>query len=109
LVLEKCETYLWLSPQFGHADVCLEPEEVWERHPVVVSFDGWEKPVGRMSDRIGSKAAWGSRYPHHDTSTPGEARTMLVDGGVGEEMIDCLLGGHAIDLFRLEVPARSSA
>lgn len=105
LALEKCETYLWLSPQFGHAEVCLEPEEVWERHPAVVSFDGWEKPVGRMPDRLGNKAAWGSRYPHHDTSTPSEARSMLTDAGVSEATIDGLLGGHATSVFRLEVPA----
>jgi len=105
LALEKCETYLWLSPQFGRANVCLEPEEVWDRHPLLVSFDGWEKPVGRMPDRLGDKAAWGSRYPHHDTSTPGEARAMLEGEGVDQATIDALLGGHGIDLFRLKAPA----
>jgi predicted TIM-barrel fold metal-dependent hydrolase len=105
LALEKCETYLWLSPQFGHANVCLEPEEVWDRHPLLVSFDGWEKPVARMPDRLGDKAAFGSRYPHHDTSTPSEARAMLEAEGVAEELIDKLLGGHATELFRLQQPA----
>lgn len=107
LALEKCETYLWLSPQFGHAAVSLEPEEVWERHPLLVSFDGWEKPVARMPDRLGDKAAWGSRYPYHDTSTPAEARGMLEAEHVDSGMIDALLGGHAVDLFGLEVPARA--
>jgi predicted TIM-barrel fold metal-dependent hydrolase len=105
LALEKCETYLWLSPQFGRANVCLEPEEVWDRHPLLVSFDGWEKPVGRMPDRLGDKAAWGSRYPHHDTSAPAEARAMLEGEGVDQATIDALLGGHATDLFRLKAPA----
>jgi predicted TIM-barrel fold metal-dependent hydrolase len=104
LALEKSETYLWLSPQFGRANVCLEPEEVWDRHPLVVSFDGWEKPVGRMPDRLGQKAAWGSRYPAHDTSTPDEARQMLEGEGVDQATIDVLLGGHAADLFRLRLP-----
>lgn len=107
LALEKCETYLWLSPQFGQAEVSLEPEEVWERHPVVVSFDGWERPVGRMPDRLGSKAAWGSRYPEHDTSTPDEARSMLEHEGVDEATIAALMGGHAGELFRLEAPVRA--
>lgn len=101
LALEKCETYLWLSPQFGHANVCLEPSEVWDRHPLVVTFDGWEKPVARMPDRLGTKAAWGSRYPQHDTSTPEEARAMLSGSGVAGSVIDELLGGHAAALFRL--------
>jgi uncharacterized protein len=106
LALEKCETYLWLSPQFGRADVCLEPGEVWHRHPAVVSFDGWEKSVGRMPDRLGDKAAWGSRYPYHDTSTPAEARAMLHDEGVDESTVAALLGGHAVELFRLQAPPR---
>jgi predicted TIM-barrel fold metal-dependent hydrolase len=105
LALEKCETYLWLSPQFGRADVCLEPEEVWDRHPVLVEFDGWERAVGRMPDRIGTKAAYGSRYPAHDTSTPAEARTMLEGQGVDAATVDRLLGGYAAALFRLQVPA----
>jgi predicted TIM-barrel fold metal-dependent hydrolase len=102
LALEKCETYLWLSPQFGHNVVSLEPEEVWDRHPMLVGFDGWEKPVGRMPDRVGSKAAWGSRYPQHDTSTPAEARSMLEANGVDETTIERLLGGRAAELFRLD-------
>ena len=72
LALEKCETYLWLGG-LRSAPVCLEPEEVWERHPLLVSFDSWEKPVGRMPDVPRDKAAWGSRYPHHDTPGPDEA------------------------------------
>ncbi len=107
LALEKCETYLWLSPQFASAQVSLEPEEVWERHPIVVSFDGWEKPVARMPERLGTKAAWGSRYPHHDTSTPQEARAMLEAEGVEASTIEALLGGHAAELFRLEVPVQA--
>ncbi len=107
IALEKCETYLWLSPQFGHAQVCLEPEEVWDRHPLVVTFDGWEKSVARMPDRLAGKAAWGSRYPHHDTSTPEEARAMLSTHEVDSDLVDALLGGHAAELFRLQVPSRS--
>jgi predicted TIM-barrel fold metal-dependent hydrolase len=107
LVLEKCETYLWLSPQFGRAAVSLEPEEVWDRHPVLVGFDGWERPVARMPDVLGDKAAWGSRYPYHDTSTPAETRTMLEEEGVDAAMIDRLLGGNATELFDLKVPARA--
>jgi predicted TIM-barrel fold metal-dependent hydrolase len=105
LALEKCETYLWLVPQFGQADVCLEPEEVWRRHPVLVSFDGWERAVGRMPDRIGDKAAWGSRYPAHDSSTAVEARTMLESEGVDASTIERLLGGYAGDFFRMVMPA----
>jgi predicted TIM-barrel fold metal-dependent hydrolase len=104
LALEKCETYLWLGAG-GGVPVCLEPEEIWERHPVLTSFDSWERPVARMVDRIGSKAAWGSRYPHHDTGTPAEARAMLESCGVDESTVDRLLGGYAAEIFGLAVPA----
>jgi predicted TIM-barrel fold metal-dependent hydrolase len=102
LALEKCETYLWLGMGGGVA-VSLEPEEVWERHPIVTSFDSWERPVARMPDRIGTKAAWGSRYPQHDTGTPQEAREMLESEGVDQATIDQLMGEHAVELFGLPV------
>ena len=105
LALEKSETYLWLSPQFAMAFVCLEPEEVWDRHPLVVSFDSWEEAVAIMPDRLGDKAAWGSRYPNHDAAGPDEAITMLEAHGVDTAMIERLMGGNAADLFRLQVPA----
>jgi predicted TIM-barrel fold metal-dependent hydrolase len=105
LAIEKSETYLWLVPQFGQAGVCLEPQEVWDRHPILVSFDGWERSVGRMPDRLGEKAAWGSRYPSHDASTPAEARAMLEGEGVDEATIERLLGGYAARLFDIGVPA----
>jgi predicted TIM-barrel fold metal-dependent hydrolase len=106
LALEKAETYLWLGG-LGSVAVCLEPEEVWDRHPVVVSFDSWERPVARMPDIFADKAAWGSRYPHHDAAGPGEATRMLEDHGVDQAVIDRMLGGNAADLFGLSVGARA--
>ena len=105
LALEKSETYLWLSPQFAMAFVCLEPEEVWDRHPLVVSFDSWEESVAIMPDRLADKAAWGSRYPNHDAAGPDEAIAMLEAHGVDAATIERLMGGNAADLFRLQVPA----
>jgi uncharacterized protein len=102
LALEKCETYLWLGGM-GSVPVCLEPEEVWDRQSIITTFDSWERPVARMVDRIGEKAAWGSRYPHHDAAGPGEAREMLQRYGVDGAHVDRLLGGNAADLFGLSV------
>jgi uncharacterized protein len=104
LALEKSETYLWLGGGAG-TPVCLEPEEVWERHPVLTSFDSWERSVGRMVKRIGDKAAWGSRYPNHDTGTPEEARRMLENFGVDGSTIERLLGGYAAEIYGLPVRA----
>ena len=105
LALEKSETYLWLSPQYAMAFVCLEPEEVWDRHPLIVSFDSWEESVAIMPDRLGDKAAWGSRYPNHDAAGPDEATAMLEAHNVDAATIERLMGGNAAELFRLQVPA----
>ena len=67
LALEKCETYLWLG-MGGGVPVSLEPEEVWERHPIVTSFDSWELPVARMPDRVGAKPPG---VPGIPSTTPG--------------------------------------
>ena len=72
---------------------------------IVVGFDSWEQSVAIMPDRLGDKAAWGSRYPNHDAAGPDEARTMLEAEGVDAAMIDRLMGGNAAELFRLQVPA----
>jgi hypothetical protein len=103
LVLEKAETYLWLSiPGVLNPPenpVSLEPEDVIAEHPLLLSFDGWETPVARLVDEVGPKAAFGSRYPNHDTSTPAMARMMLQGNGVGAKTADLLMGGNAIELF----------
>jgi hypothetical protein len=82
--------------------VCLNPEEVWERHPLLVSFDSWEKPVARIPGVLGGKAAWGSRYPHHDASEPAEATAMLAEHNVDDATVAALMGGHARVLFGLD-------
>jgi hypothetical protein len=39
-----------------------------------------------MPDVFGDVAAWGSRYPNHDTGTVEEARGMLGRWGVGDDV-----------------------
>jgi len=104
LAIEKAETYLWLSPQsvFSQSSpVSLEPAEVWEHHPAVVSFDGWESSAARLPGLFAGKAAWGSRYPHHDASTPQEAIAMLRHYEVADEIVDRMMGANAAALFGL--------
>lgn len=110
LVLEKAETYLWLSiPGVLNPPenpVSLEPEDVIAEHPLLLSFDAWETPVAHLVDEVGAKAAFGSRYPHHDTSTPAEARAMLAANDVDKATVDQLMGGNAQELFGLPALAK---
>jgi predicted TIM-barrel fold metal-dependent hydrolase len=99
LALEKAETYLWLFP--GPLQVSLEPEELWFERPTLVTFDAWEDSVAELHDVYGSAVAWGSRYPHHDASTPAEARALLDKAGVPAATATAMLGGNAAARFGL--------
>jgi len=104
LAIEKAETYLWLSPTsvFSQAmPVSLEPEDVWRAHPSIVSFDGWESAAARLPEHFAAKAAWGSRYPHHDASTPAEALALLERYEVADDVVEQMMGSNAAGLFGL--------
>jgi len=113
LALEKAETYLWLSfpSVFAPAErpVSLEPEHVFERHPALVTFDPWESAVARLHEELAAVVAWGSRAPAHDAAMPSETLEMLRAEGVPEIAIARMMGGNAIELFRLPVPAPARA
>jgi predicted TIM-barrel fold metal-dependent hydrolase len=100
LVLEKSETYLWLFS--GIRDVSLDPARVFFTRPSLVGFDSWETPVARMPDVFGDVAAWGSRYPHHDTGTVAEAERTFAAWKVPEVMVAKYLGGNAVRHFGLD-------
>ncbi|MGH7859363.1 MAG: amidohydrolase family protein [Candidatus Binatia bacterium] len=99
LALEKAETYLWLLSNFK--DVSLEPEHVFFERPSLVTFDTWESTVARLPDTYGEIAAWGSRYPHHDASSPDEALENLRKWNVPDPVIADYLGGNAARHFGL--------
>jgi hypothetical protein len=108
LVLEKAETYLWVGSNYRRGvampePVSLAPEDVFYQHPSVVQFDSWETAVAELPQVFGTKAGWGSRYPHHDASSPAEAVQMLEAHGVDETVIARLMGGNAVELFGLSV------
>lgn len=92
LALEKIETYLVITSSIR--DITLDPERVFLERPSLVGFDGWETVVSRMHDYFAAFAAWGSRYPHHDASSPGEAILRLERAGVPHETVDGLMGGN---------------
>jgi hypothetical protein len=114
LAVEKAETYLWLSiPSVFMPPphpVTLEPEDVLAGRPFLVGFDGWESSVAAMPDLFRDRAAWGSRYPQHDASTPAEAVALLREHDVAEADIARLMGANAAELYRLQLaPAAAVA
>ncbi len=102
LALEKAETYLWLFP--GTLPVTLEPEELWLERSTLVTFDAWEDSVAILSDVYGRVGGYGSRYPHHDASTPAEALATLEKHGVAADVVARMMGGNAAELYGLAAP-----
>jgi len=103
LALEKAETYLWLFPVA--LPVSLEPERLWLERETAVAFDAWEDSVGIIPEVYGRVGVWGSRYPHHDASTPDEALAMLERNDVAPDTIAAMLGGNAARIFDLPTDA----
>jgi len=101
LALEKSETYLWVSAGNQGNPVSLEPERVFDQHPVAVSFDSWDTYVAQLADMFAQQGAWGSRYPHHDAAEPAEAIEMLEREKVDPTVIEQLMGANAARLFAL--------
>jgi hypothetical protein len=54
-----------------------------------------------MPDVFGTVAAWGSRYPNHDTGTIAEARETFARWSVPAETAAAYLGGNAVRHFGL--------
>jgi predicted TIM-barrel fold metal-dependent hydrolase len=105
LTLEKAETYLWISVTAVYSSarpVCLEPKQVFARHPAVVAFDSWESAVSEACGMFVEQACWGSRYPQHDASGPSEAIARLEAAGVDASSIRRLIGGNALRFLGLD-------
>jgi len=100
LALEKAETYLWLFPP-GPKPVTLEPEHLWLERETLVTFDAWEDAPALLSEVYGQVAAWGSRYPQHDASSPDEALATLERNGVKPDLQARMLGGNAAAIYGL--------
>lgn len=94
LALEKAATRLALSATVR--DVSLEPEHVWvDRRCSLAVFHAWESTVARLHDEFGKYAAFGSRYPFHDTATPQEALENFHKYGVPGDVSAKMMSGKA--------------
>ena len=107
LALENCETYLWLGVM-GGVPVCLEPEECRDRHPILTSFDSWERPVARTWTGSATRLPGAPGTRNTTPARPRRHVDMLESEGVDQSTIDRLLGGHAANIFRLPYRSREN-
>ena len=64
-----------------------EPEEMWAHGNVMLGFDAEERLIRKLPQDFAAKVVWGSRYPHHDTTSAWDAIAMLNDANVPEALI----------------------
>ncbi len=98
LTLEKAETYLAL---FLFNDVTLEPEKVFYQRNYLVNLAPWERSIAHCYDQVENIAAWGSRYPYHDTTPAPESRQRLERLGVPSDLITKFMGANAARLYEI--------
>ena len=55
--------------------------------------------VQRLPHAFAEKVVWGSRYPHHDTTSAWDAIEALTQAAVEEPLMARMLGGNAAAQF----------
>ena len=101
-VLEKMEASTRVIPLLHRYPVSTEPEEMWEHGNVMLGFDAEERMIQRLPQDFAHKVAWGSRYPHHDTTSAWDALARLRSADVSVPLIARMMGQNAAQHFGIE-------
>jgi predicted TIM-barrel fold metal-dependent hydrolase len=105
-VLEKMEASTRVIPLQHYYPVRTDPEEMWEEGHVMLGFDAEERLIQELPHSFEKKIVWGSRYPHHDTTSAWGAIEALSQAGVERAVIARMMGGNAKEQFGLSQSAR---
>jgi predicted TIM-barrel fold metal-dependent hydrolase len=92
-----------------HYPVSTEPEEIWEHGNVMLGFDAEERLIQKLPHDFADKVVWGSRYPHHDTTTAWDAIAQLRNANVPEALIARMMGQNAAAQFGIVQVAQTAA
>ena len=101
-VLEKMEASTRVIPLQHYYPVSTEPEEMWDEGRVMLGFDAEERLIQELPYSFEKKIVWGSRYPHHDTSSAWDAIQTLAQADVDRPVISRIMGGNAREQFGLD-------
>jgi predicted TIM-barrel fold metal-dependent hydrolase len=92
-----------------HYPVSTEPEEIWEHGNVMLGFDAEERLIQKLPQEFAARVVWGSRYPHHDTTTAWDAIAQLRNANVPEVLIARMMGQNAAAQFGVVHVAQTAA
>ena len=107
-VLEKMEASTRTIPLLHHYPVRTDPMEMWNEGRTLIGFDAEERLVQRLPGTFGAKVVWGSRYPHHDTTSAWDAIETLSGAGIDEPTLARMLGANAAEQFDVKLTKRGS-
>ena len=68
---------------------------------LTLAFDKFSS-IQRAHD-FAAKVIWGSRYPHHDTTSAWDAIEMLTHANVEESLIARMMGENAAQQFGIQL------
>jgi len=108
-VLEKMEASTRTIPLLHHYPVRTDTEEMWKEGKVMLGFDAEERLVLKLPEDFAEKIVWGSRYPHHDTTSAWEAIEKMTEANVAESTIARMLGGNAAEQLGIKLTQRVGA
>jgi predicted TIM-barrel fold metal-dependent hydrolase len=58
--------------------------------------------IQKLPHDFAAKVVWGSRYPHHDTTSAWDAIAMLSGASVPKALIAKMMGANAVHQFGIE-------
>jgi predicted TIM-barrel fold metal-dependent hydrolase len=102
-VLEKMESSTRTIPLLHYYPVRTDVEEMWEEGHVMLGFDAEERLIRKLPDDFAEKVVWGSRYPHHDTTSAWDAIELLSAARIDEPIMARMLGGNAAEQFGVKL------
>ena len=102
-VLEKMEASSRVIPLLHHYPVRTDTDDLWDEGNVMLGFDAEERLIRKLPHDFAEKVIWGSRYPHHDTTSAWEAIEKLTESKVPDEIIARMMGGNAARQFGVEL------
>ena len=108
-VLEKMEASTRTIPLMHYYPVRTDTEEMWNEGRVMLGFDAEERLIRKLSEEFAEKVVWGSRYPHHDTTSAWDAIQSLTDAGVAELTLKRMLGGNAAEQFGVTLSQKTES
>lgn len=105
-VLEKMEASTRVVPLLHYYPVRTDVEEMWEEGHVMLGFDAEERLIQKLPHQFAEKIIWGSRYPHHDTTSAWDAIRALQQANVDEPTLARMFGGNAAEQFGIKLVQR---